>query len=126
MSNSSQLNLIYTQGKLKDGEDLKDKMYYLVIEKSDGVQLAGAGELALGVLHNKPTSGSSADSALICLGPTSKVVIGGDVTKGDKLACNASGQAVTRTTENWIIGIAKESGVAGDIIEIDILRSYIA
>jgi len=50
------------------------------------------------------------------------VTLGGTVTRGDLLTSNASGQAVVAApgvgVNNRVIGIARQSGVAGDVIDV--------
>jgi hypothetical protein len=54
-------------------------------------------------------------------GSIALVKIGGNVTGGDKLTSDGSGLAITTTTSgNYYFGVATESGVANDIIPVDI------
>lgn len=58
-----------------------------------------------------------------------EVEYGGNVTRGDPLTSNASGQAVAAApaagVNNRIIGFAEVSGVSGDIGKVDIAKGQI-
>jgi len=48
-----------------------------------------------------------------------EVVAGGNITRGDSLTANASGQAITSVAgTDRIVGLALQSGVANDIIDV--------
>lgn len=112
---SQQINL----GKitLKAGDDLSTKMYHIVkLDNNGNVVLCGAGERAIGILDGKPKLGESV--AVNILG-TSKVVVGGAINIGSYVVSNNNGQAIERTNESNVIGIALESSSnAGEIIEV--------
>lgn len=79
---------------------------------TDGkVELAGDGENAAGVIQDNPEE----DQAL-CLGTdgVSIVEFGGSITAGDRVAANASGEAVQAASGDYVMGIALETGVDGD------------
>jgi hypothetical protein len=102
------------------GEDLSNKMYYLVKLNSNGnAVLCGANEVAIGILDGKPKAGER--SAINILG-TSQVVAGGEIPVGSKVISNAEGKAVRLPTNAGtynVIGIALQSaGSDGEIIEI--------
>ena len=106
------------------GEDLSDKMYYVVKLDSNGnVVLCGANEVAIGVLDGKPKAGERV--AVNILG-TSKVVSGGEIAVGSKVVSDANGKVVTMPVEAGtynVIGIALESSSGdGQLIEV-LLRS---
>jgi len=113
-----------TQGVVEASTDLSSNLFSIVKEGSTGVVLCGAGERPVGVLVNNPKAGAIAK--IIGVGPGAKVICSGVITKGDLVATAASGQAVSRSNQNWVIGFAKESGVLNDIIEIDVHIFYIA
>ncbi len=118
---------VFTQGAVKTSTDLSTKMYYIVKEASDGVQLCGDKERPIGILENKPVSTATfTDYALIRRGGSGKVKLASGVTKGDKVASDASGlgQTLDDSTAGWYTGFAKETGVASDIIEIDVQIGY--
>jgi hypothetical protein len=102
------------------GEDLSDKMYYLVKLDSDGnAVLCGSNEVAIGILDGKPKAGER--SAVNILG-TSQVVAGGEISVGSKVISDANGKAVALPTDAGtynVIGIALQSADSdGEIIEI--------
>lgn len=73
---------------------------------------AGAGENAIGVLQDKPTSGNVGQIDI--LGVT-KAEYGASVTRGAKLMSNASGQLITATSTNHVVAEALESGASGEV-----------
>jgi len=102
------------------GEDLSNKMYYLVKLNSNGnAVLCGNNEIAIGILDGKPKTGER--SAVNILG-TSQVVAGGAIPVGSKVISDANGKAITLSSNAGtynVIGIALQSaGSDGEIIEI--------
>ena len=75
----------------------------------------------LGVLQNKPASGSSANVRIL---GTTKIRIDASVTAGDLIGFGASAAvsiintAVTTTARQSVIGIALETGSTNTIIEV--------
>ena len=115
---------LFDQGVVKTGTDLSSNMFYVVTEKSDGIQLCTSSDMPMGSLYNTPTSGQE---ALICTGVTAKFVTNGVITKGDTVTVDSStGKIITLDVSGavaglWILGKAKESNTAsGDIIEVRI------
>jgi hypothetical protein len=102
------------------GEDLSNKMYYLVkLDNNGNAVLCGSNGVAIGILDGKPKAGER--TAVNILG-TSQVVAGGAISVGSKVISDANGKAValpsTPGTYN-VIGIALQSaGSDGEIIEI--------
>jgi len=73
--------------------DLSAKQYFLTKIDTDGkVALCGDGESFIGSLCNKPESGEVAQVVVLGVG---KVVAGGAITAGDKIASDADGKAKT-------------------------------
>lgn len=99
--------------------DLSTKQFYLVkkdTSNKDGVVLSGDGNAAIGVLINKPASGKVAK---VQVGGVAPVKVGSTgLTVGVELASNANGEAVTATTGEFIIGVAMEAAVSGQVAEI--------
>ncbi|MCL4715471.1 MAG: hypothetical protein KJZ75_11220 [Hyphomonadaceae bacterium] len=97
------------------GADLSAKQYTAVKQNSSGqVVAAGAGEKALGILQNKPTSGQA---ATVAVGGVSKWIAGGVVAPDAEVAADADGKAktaVANTTDTQV-------GAAAD----PLLGSYI-
>ena len=59
------------------------------------------------------------DRVDVIIGGICEVSCGGNITRGDILTANASGQAVTSGAgTDRIAGIAMQNGVAGDVIDI--------
>ena len=99
--------------------DLSAAQYFLVkITAADTVNLAGDGELCVGVLQNKPSA--AGDAATISRGgDVTKVSAGAAFAVGVKLAADANGQAVLATTGEEVIGISKEAATAqNEIVEM--------
>lgn len=84
-----------------------------------------------GILQNKPNGSSSAPKAAEVALPGShnvKAEAGGTITQGDMLGVDADGDLVTApqetgpaTATGWIIAVALEDAVAGDIFRVDII-----
>lgn len=88
--------------------DLRTAQYKLI---TPGGALAGAGVVAF-PLQDKPNNGQN---GTIGLAGISKVVYGATVVAGAKLASNASGLAITATTGQTVVGIARVAGVVNDV-----------
>ena len=98
---------------LAAGADLSANQYYAVkVNASGQIVLAGAGENAIGILQDKPTSGQV--GTVMALG-ISKAIYGASVTAGQNLAADASGKLVPASGEAAVIGVALESGSANEI-----------
>lgn len=99
--------------------DLSAKQFYAVkVDSSGTLALAGAGENALGILQNDPTSGQAGNLMIV---GHSLAIYGGTVTAGQNLMANSSGQLITHTGTNAVIAVAIESGVSGDIKTISLV-----
>lgn len=112
--------------------DLSAKQFFAVkIDNTGKVDLAGAGEMAIGILQNNPASGQVASVAFI---GTSKAIAGDSITAGDPLAVDANGKLVLATKARTntsdagaaadpligsnVIGIALDGAASGDIFQI--------
>lgn len=71
------------------------------------VNLSGAGEAAIGILQNQPTSGQSVEIELLGV---SKAVFGATVVAGDLLMSDATGRLIPHTGVNAQVAIALEGG----------------
>lgn len=117
--------------------DLSAKQFYAVkIDNTGKAALAGAGEMACGILQNKPASG---EAATIAVFGTTKAQAGGTVTAGDVVKADAAGKIVvaskgtTNTSDagagsdpllgSNVLGIAQESAVDGDVFPVLITHS---
>lgn len=103
------------------GEDLSSAQFKFVTLESDGqVDLAdAAGERAIGVLLNEPTSGKAATVAM-----TGKVMVvaGAAVTAGAALQTDASGDAITAAAGDYVMGYALEDAVDGQVFAIELIQ----
>jgi hypothetical protein len=81
------------------------------------VVTAGATEVSIGVLQNKPKSGEEAVVALLTGGGISKMRAGGTIAKGDLLKSDTDGEvlASTPTANDFIVGQAVEAAAAGQV-----------
>lgn len=102
---------------LTAGADLSAKLFYAVKIASDGdLELAGDGELAVGLITEADTAGNKVTYQYQGI---ARGYAGGSITAGTKVAANASGQLVTATTGENVIGIAREAATAsGQIISV--------
>ena len=103
------------------GEDLSSSQFKFVTLESDGqVDLAdSAGENCIGVVINDPASGGEA--TVVVSGKT-MVQAGGTIAAGAAVATDASGDAVTASTGNIVMGYATEAGVDGQVIAIELIQ----
>lgn len=100
--------------------DLRTKRYFLVKRTSTTeVNLCGAGEVAMGVLCNKPNIGEVADVQCIAYG---RVEAGGTFAIADPLKCDANGKAIkAATAHDHTIGYADSAGAADSKAKLFIL-----
>ena len=101
------------------GADLSTKQFYLVKKNSTNgqVAVAGDGERAIGVLLNKPSAAGPV--AKVQVGGVATVICGtGGLTAGAEFASSATGTAVPATASENKLGVALETGVAGQIMEV--------
>jgi hypothetical protein len=128
---SKQSNLVCLS--ILAGADLSAAKYTFVKLNSSGqvVQCSAAGEGALGILQNNPTSGQA---ATVCISGQSKIKLGGTVATGAFGATDAAGKlkaasaGVTNTSDagaandpaigSFCMGIVTVGGVANDVGEI--------
>lgn len=94
--------------------DLSTKQYYCVVINSSGkVAVAGDGARVDGILQD--TVAAADRAACVAVAGKSKVVFGGTVTAGDRVASDAAGKVVTAGTGDYVIGICVEGGASGKI-----------
>lgn len=91
-----------------------------LIIPAGNVILAGAGANALGVIAGKALAGQPIE---VHVSGRTVVVCGATVTAGDEVSSDLNGAAITHSSTNHILGIAFDSGVAGDLISIDFGRA---
>ena len=102
------------------GADLSAKQYYAVkISTTDQtVTLATATTDDALILLNDPESG---EAAHVCTGGRCKAKIGGTVDSGQKLGPDTDGMLNVRTTAgDKFCAVAREDGVDGDIIDVEV------
>lgn len=102
------------------GVDLSSAQFKFVTLESDGfVDLANlAGEQAYGVCI---VGGAVGSAVTVVRTGSVNVVAGGTIAAGAAVATNASGTAAAAAVGNIIMGYAKEAGVAGQVIEIELI-----
>jgi hypothetical protein len=87
------------------GADLSASQHLFVVVNASGkAVVAGAGVAIDGVLQNNPAADQAA--TVWGLGSVSKVVAGAAVAAGALVTPNASGQAITAVSGNYIAGRA--------------------
>lgn len=98
--------------------DLREKLYYLCTINSSGqVALCGNQGIVAGVITDGANTG---DGCSFSKGPIEKVICGGTITAGERVECDGNGKAVAGTTA--VFGVARQGGVANDIIAVDFDR----
>lgn len=80
----------------------------------------GVNDLIVGVLQNKPQVVGAAST--VAIRGVSMVEAGAAITAGDLIQANATGQAVTRTGSNPILGVAVEAAAASGHLVPVLLR----
>ena len=103
------------------GESLAAAQFKFVTLESDGqVDLAdSAGENCVGVCINDPAAG---EAATVVMSGKVMVTAGGTIAAGAAVATDGSGDAVTATTGNIVMGYATEAGVDGQVIAIELIQ----
>lgn len=85
----------------------------------EALQAAAAGDAQFGV-SDELGADAAGDRVDIFTVGTVEVEYGGNVTRGDQLTADAVGKAVTAIATNRTIGIARVSGVDGDIVLVQL------
>jgi hypothetical protein len=103
------------------GEDLSAAQFkFVTLEAGNVVDLAdSAGENCVGVLL---VEGAAARAVTVVMTGSVMVEAGGTVTAGGAVATDATGRAVDATTSDIIMGYARETGVAAQVIEIELIQ----
>lgn len=86
--------------------------------KKDGtgkIALCGAGQLAAGILQDKPIAGKVGSYDVIGI---SKVIAGATVVDGTVGMSDAAGAAITATATNYGLVQFLENGVAGQLVRV--------
>jgi len=111
------------------GSDLSTKQFYFVVlNGSSQLAVAGANVSVLGVLQDKPNAAGNGGQVR-CFGIT-KVIAGGSITVNDKIASDGSGKAVKATAASvsagtpeplagsYVAGIALNSAASGEYVSV--------
>ena len=94
------------------GADLSSAQHRFVVVNSSGkVVLAGAGVVVDGVVQNNPEADQAA--TVWGVGSASKVEAGGAIAAGALVTSNATGQALTAASGNYIAGRALLAATGG-------------
>jgi|TARA_R110002020_G_scaffold122066_6_gene277317 hypothetical protein len=103
------------------GEDLSAAQFKFVTLESDGqVDLAdAAGENAMGVCL---VGGTAGNAVTVCVSGSVMITAGGTVAAGASLQTDASGDAITAASGDVVLGYAREAGVDGQIIEMEMIQ----
>lgn len=102
------------------GADLSASQYLFVKTSGATVVVAGAGEEAVGVLWNDPTSGKAAS---VVRGGDPNVYAGAAIAAGVDVASDAAGKAVAATTGDVILGKTRKAAeAANDLVQIEFYR----
>lgn len=103
------------------GADLSSAQFKFVTLEAGGAVIVAnsAGENALGVCL---VGGASGNAVTVCVGGSVMITAGGTIAAGDKVATTAAGKAATAATGNYVLGYAREAGVDGQIIEIELIQ----
>jgi hypothetical protein len=106
---------------LAAGADLSASQYCFVKLNSSGlVVLCGAGEAAIGILQNDPDA--SGKAATVAISGVSKIVAGGSITRGVRVASDGSGKAKTAVAGSVN---TSNSGTAADAVVASFTMGHI-
>lgn len=111
---------------LQAGANLSNSRFRFVrISAENLVDIASnaSANTAFGVLMNDPSSGQA---ARICVGGAPKVYAGGTVTAGQLVTHTSSGSVLNATSGQLVVGRALSTGVAGDLVQIDLAKPFFA
>ena len=96
------------------GADLSEKLHYFAKVDTDGdIVLCGDGEAALGVIYEAAAENKPVTVQFGCIG---KVIAGGAITAGNRIASDAEGKAVAAAVGDFEVGTALYSADAGDLV----------
>jgi hypothetical protein len=107
-----------------NGDLSTNKEFFVKVANNSGageVAVAGAGERVLGVLKNEPDAQGKVAEVASKRGAITKVSAGGTITAGNEVTPDASGEAVVAGSGDVVAGVALNSAVDGDIVEIQLV-----
>jgi len=129
MANSEDLGFI---GSLVTAADLSAKQFTFVKMTSSGVNTAGVGDSAIGVLWNVPVAAVGAATTIAYRG-VPKVTVGtGPIASGALVKPDANGKAVTASAADAVAGFAcgisvsKTSRATGEYVRILMLPNFLS
>lgn len=109
-------NEVYISGKAI--VDLSAKTNCFVKQVAGGINTAGAGELALGVLYDDPKAGQN---GTVQVGGVAEIKASVGIVEGAEIASAGDGRAVTAAAGQFILGIAlKAANAANEIIPVQL------
>ncbi len=97
--------------------DLSEKQYLFARMTSSGVNVCTDGDSAIGVIYDNGADAAGKATRIAYSGVV-KVIAGGSITKGDKIACNSAGKAVTADSNDCVLGTAMTSGSTNGHVEV--------
>lgn len=103
---------------MKAAADLSSYQYHFVyVSAARTVNVAGDNGAVYGILQNDPDAAGKPAEVMVY--GISNVIAGDTVTYGNRLGSDASGHAIPVATDHdYSAAIARESGVANDIISV--------
>lgn len=115
---STNSNSMYVSG-LKTGANLDSSIGKAVkLDAAGDVVLAGAGELAIGILSGIVGTGTGAAASVVALGGA-QAIAGGNIDEGAFLKADSAGDLVATTTDNdFYVGRAIVSAVDNDVFHV--------
>lgn len=127
MASATQFSNIGTE-TVNIATDLSDKEYFAVNYSADNTVAIAADATKVPYILVEGVDGSSAaDIGTIAPEGSYKFKLGGTVAVGDKLTSDSAGKWIKTITDKDNYGaVAKQAGVADDIVEGDINRGMIS
>lgn len=104
------------------GSDLSLEVYKFVKWSAGKIALAGAGDVPIGVLHNKPKADEPCNVFAIDGGTTKVITDNSAIAVGSPVKVGANGKVTLATSGNAAHGIAEEANgsVDGSVITIQL------
>lgn len=102
------------------GADLRTKQGLFVKHHTTAGQVvvAGDGELAIGVLMNKPNTGEAAEVVMLDPGSKAKVIASAALAIGARISSDANGKAAASAAGEYVAGVLDTASLAdGDWVE---------
>ena len=102
------------------GSGLTAAQYHIVRLDTDGSVILATNSAAVGILINQPAAHDTATVTLRNAEGTEKIILGsGGCSVGDLLTSDTNGHAVVVSDSlQEVVGIAQETGIVGDVIEV--------